>query len=155
MRKFALSRFQAPIAVLSVLSLALLAGCEGTTGVPTAAYYSYKEYLTKPHYRAFVTTGESNRGVWSRAWGKSTAERAVEVALRSCREGQSGEVAFLTGTAACSLHSIGDINVWRMTEEQLKEAVDIYKTNPDATNADPSSCDPIIRPGGPCLILQP
>ncbi len=136
MRKFALPRFRAPIAVLSVLSLALLAGCEGTTGVPAAAYYSYKEYLEKPHYRAFVTTGGGTASVWSWAWAQSSAERAVERALRSCREGQSGDVDFMTGTAACSLHSIGNVRVWGMTEEQLKKAIDLYKNNSGATNAD-------------------
>ena len=135
MRKFALPRSATLITGLSALSLLLLAGCEGT-GAPAPSYYHYKEYLTKPHYRAYVTTGVGSGSVsWSSS-RYSSAEQAVEVGLKSCSDFRSESVEWQTGTAECYLHSIGNINVSAMNEEQLKKAIDLYNNNPDATNAD-------------------
>ena len=138
MRKFALPRPATLIAGLSVLSLLLLAGCEGTTGVPPPSYYHHKEYLTKPHYRVYITTGSGTYGaaLSYSMYGFRSAEKAVEEGLKRCREYQAEELDLRTGTADCYVHSIGNIDVSGMTEEQLKKAIDLYKNNSDATNAD-------------------
>ena len=136
MRKFALPRSQAPIAVLSVLSLALLAGCEGTSG-PSMFYYEYKEYLEKPHYRAFIYTGEGGgqgSGMAGWTWAQNTVEQAIERGLAGCKDADISEISIRAGE--CHLYAIGNIIVWNMTEEQKKKAIDLYKNNPDATNAD-------------------
>ncbi len=135
MRKFAVSRFQAPIAVLSVLSLALLAGCEGT-GAPSAFYFQYKEYLEKPHYRAFALTEvgaeESVMAGWT--WRQNSVETAIERALKGCAGADISVLGLRAGP--CNLHAIGNIDVSGMNEKQLKKAIELYQNNPDATNAD-------------------
>ena len=86
----------------------------------------------------FITTDTGTYGasIWSWVWAQSNAESAVEAALRECRELQSEDVEFQTGTADCYVHSIGNINVSGMTDEQLKKAIKLYQNNPDATNDD-------------------
>ncbi len=135
MRKFAFPRSAALIAGLSGLSLILLAGCEGT-GSPVPLYYHYKEYLKQPHYRAYVTTGVGygSASSWTAAY--LSAELAVDAGLKLCRELKSGELDLQIQTAECYLHSIGNINVSGMTGEKLKKAIELYQSNPDATNDD-------------------
>ena len=135
MRTFTLSGFRVPIAVLSVLSLALLAGCEGGSNAPSKFYYDYKEYLEESHYRAFAYTGEAGWFATAGfAHGFYTVETAIKKALDLCKEVDTSEVSIRAGQ--CYLHSIGTIKVYDMTDEQLKKAIALYKTKPNATNAD-------------------
>ena len=80
MRTFTLSGFRVPIAVLSVLSLALLAGCEGGSNAPSKFYYDYKEYLEESHAglwrRAFLLIDK--RGKWQLTLSHSSNSREGE-----------------------------------------------------------------------------
>lgn len=137
MPRFALSGFRLPIAFLSVLSFVILVGCEATG--PDVSYYFYKEYLEKPHYRVYITTGSGTygAGVSCSRYGYSSAQAAVEQGMPACEEFRKENYPVLTG--GVYLYAIGDIKVWDMSDEQLKKAIEVYQNNPNATNADLSS----------------
>ncbi len=59
-------------------------------------------------------------------------EGAIEKALEGCQKGQEKYMRVFE----CRLHSVGDINVVGMSEEQLDKAIEFYKSNLSATNED-------------------
>ncbi len=137
MLKSALSGFRVPTAFLFALSFIVLVGCEATG--PDVSYYFYKEYLEKPHYKVYITTGSGTYGAavsCSRS-GFPSAQGAVERGMTECEEFRKENYPVLTG--GVYLYAIGDIKVWDMTDEQLKKAIEVYENNPNATNADLSS----------------
>ena len=137
MLRSALSGFRVPTAFLFALSCIVLAGCEATG--PDVSYYFYKEYLEKPHYKVYITTGSGTYGaaVSCSRFGFPSAQAAVEQGMTGCEEFRKENYPVLTG--GVYLYAIGDIKVWDMSDEQLKKAIEVYENNPDATNADLSS----------------
>ena len=127
------SPFRLVMRVLSVLSLTALAGCE-TTGMSITLTENYDKYLTLPHYRAFSATpgGPGDPASVGWAYNNRSVDRAIERSLEACeKEGASSFVL-----DRCRLHSIGDINVSKMTKEQIDRAIRVYKSNVLATNKD-------------------
>ena len=137
MLKSALSEFHLSTALLLVLSFVVLVGCEATG--PDVSYYFYKEYLEKPHYKVYITTGSGTygAGVSCSRYGYPSAQAAVEQGMPACEEFRKENYPVLTGDVY--LYAIGDIKVWDMSDEQLKKAIEVYENNPNATNADLSS----------------
>ena len=135
MRKFALARFHLSTALLLVLSFVVLMGCEGTSG-PEVGYYFHKEYLEKPHYKVFFTTGSETYGasVTCSYAGFESALAAVKRGGKRCEEFRKEHYPSLT--AGVYLYSLGNIKVWDLTDEQLNKAIEVYENNPDATNDD-------------------
>ena len=120
--------------IVAVLILSSLLGCE-STGVPTVMHQDYQEYLSKSHYRAFAATPRPTRGfAWAAgwSWGYGTVEGAINGALENCQKRQEKYIKIFE----CRLHSVGDINVGGMSEEQLDKAIALYKSNIWATNED-------------------
>ena len=133
----ALSGFRVPTAFLFALSFIVLVGCEATG--PDVSYYFYKEYLEKPHYKVYITTGSGTygAGVSCSRYGYPSAQAAVEQGMPACEEFRKETYPFLT--VEVYLYAIGDIIVWDMSDEQIKKAIEVYENNPNATNADLSS----------------
>ncbi len=132
----------------SALILVGSLGCE-STGVPTEMYHDYQEYLSKSHYRAFAATPRPTQGSavaagWS--WGYGTVESAINGALENCQKRQEK----YTKIFECRLHSVGDINVDGMSEEQLDKAIALYKSNIGATNvtSGTAAASPATTAGG-------
>ena len=120
--------------LVSALILVGLLGCE-STGVYPAMYDKYQEYLSKSHYRALAATPRPTQGfAWAggQSWGNGTVEGATETALEGCQKQQEKYLRIYE----CRLHSVGDINVVGMSEEQLDKAIEFYKSNRNATNED-------------------
>ncbi len=102
--------------------------------VPTYAYHSYEKYKTRPHFRAFVITSTWKQyGVATYYYRSSSIDAAIAGALDNCQkiamDGKSAATSF-----DCKLHSIGNIFVYRMNDEELDTAKKLYKQNPSATN---------------------
>ncbi len=112
----------------SALILVGSLGCE-STGVPTDMYHDYQEYLSKSHYRAFAATPRpSNQAaVWSWSWSNGTVESAIEQALENCQKGRNKYL--ISRIFECRLHSIGDIRVAGMSDDELEAAIKIYKAD--------------------------
>ncbi len=135
----------------SVLVLFGLLGCE-STGLPPVMYPDYQEYLSKEHYRAFAATPRPSGGYasgWGWSWSHGTVESAIEGALENC---QKGRKEYYSESFECRLHSVGDIKVVGMSEEQLDKAIEYYGSNIFATNEDfampelalPKAHDPVF-----------
>ncbi len=119
---------------LSTLLLSSLVGCE-STNLDTRWYRTYQDYLTKAHYRAFaVTAGTTTKraSAYGRSWDHGTMEVAIERAIEGCEKGEKK----YDNIGKCRLHSIGDIKVFGMSEEQLDKAIEYYGSNIFATNED-------------------
>ncbi len=112
----------------SILVLFGLLGCE-STGVPPVMHADYQEYLSMEHYRAFAATPRPGREAAASAWSwrNGTVEGAIEQALENC---QKGRKKYLTSRIyECRLHSIGDIRVAGMSDDELEAAIKIYKAD--------------------------
>ncbi len=123
----------AGLTLVMIVMLTALVGCE-TTGMSIMLTENYDKYLTLPHYRAFSATPGGPDDSASVAWTHSSpsVDRAIEMSLERCEK--EGESAFVLDR--CRLHSIGDINVSKMTKEQIDRAISVYKSNTSATNKD-------------------
>ncbi len=135
MRKFTLSGFRLSTALLFVLSFVVLVNCEGVGG-PSVGGVDYKEYLKKPHYKVFISATGTVGDVWCYRWAQPSAQVAVNEGLKRCEEYRLENFPLGVGV---ELFAIGDIEVWAMTDKQLKKAIEVYQNNPNATNADLSS----------------
>jgi hypothetical protein len=115
--------------------MVLAASDSGNAGeVPTYAYHYYDQYKTRPHFRAFVITSIWKRyGVATYYYRSSSIDAAIAGALDNCQkiamDGKSAATSF-----DCKLHSIGNIFVYRMSDEELDTAKKLYKQNRSATN---------------------
>jgi hypothetical protein len=70
----------------------------------------------------------------ARGWGSryGSPEEAIKIALEQCAKSQKD----LSVSDPCQLFAIGDIVVRGMSEAEQQAAVEVYKKNKDATNAD-------------------
>ena len=122
--------------LLAGVSLFFTAVSGNAAQVPTYAYYSYEKYKTEAHFRAFASTGlHKQYGVATYYYRSSTVEEAIDGAINEC------QVYVLRGAYAatasdCKVHSIGNIFVYGMNDEELEKAKKLYKSKRNATNDD-------------------
>ncbi len=104
--------------------------------VPTYAYHYYEQYKTRPHFRAFVITSSWKQyGVATYYYRSSSIDAAIAGALDNCQkiamDGKSAATSF-----DCKLHSIGNIFVHGMNDEELATAIKLYEWKHNSTNKD-------------------
>lgn len=117
---------------LAAITPTLLAAC-AAEHLPSRLPHIYQDYLTLPHYRAFAHTGDNPHAAYAggQAWGYPSVEAAVAAALEFCRKSRRRYVKI----GECHLHSIGNLRVYGMSEDEMAEAVTLYQSNSYATNA--------------------
>ena len=123
-------------AICASIFVVVTMGSGNAQQVPTYAYHSYEKYKTVAHFRAFTITSLWKRyGVSFYYYRAPTVERAIDRALNNCQkwamDGKSAATSF-----DCKLHSIGNIFVYGMNDEELQTAIKLYKVNRNATNKD-------------------
>ena len=98
------------------------------------AYYSYQDYKSRPHYRAFTisrTTGKHDK-----ALGYAFAGRTVDEAVRRATKACDDKAASYDVKYECELHSVGDIDVSGLPASEIAAAKQFYQRNRGATNDD-------------------
>ena len=106
------------------------------TQVPPYAYYSYEKYKTEAHFRAFATTGAWRKyGVSTWTYRASTVDDAIAGAVHECQAVVLGG-DYAATISDCKVHSIGNIFVYSMDDEELEKAKQLYREKRNATNAD-------------------
>ncbi len=121
--------------VLLVAASVALAGCAAGSGVASLTpteYPYYQNYLKQTHYKAFVR-GKVTEGQGFFIYPIHQArdlEVAISHAMEYCKS--QGTIAH----AGCQLHSLGNVDVSRLNEEELARAIAVYKRKRDFTSAD-------------------
>ena len=121
---------------LLVAASVTLAGCAAGSGVARltpAEYPYYQNYLKQPHYKAFVRAKVTEgQGLFHYPiYQARDLEAAISHALEYCNSRQEA-----IGHAGCQLHSLGNVDVSRLNEEELARAIAVYKRKRDFTSAD-------------------
>ena len=123
------------LGALCVISLAFVVVADGNAGaVPSWAYYSYQDYQSRPHYRAFTisrTTGKHDK-----ALGYAYAGRTVDEAVRRATKACDDKAASYDVKYECELHSVGDIDVSGLPASEVAAAKQFYQRNRKATSDD-------------------
>ena len=121
-------------AICASIFVVVIMGSANAQQVPTYAYHSYEKYKTAAHFRAFVITSIWKRfGVSTYRYRSSSIDAAIAGALDNCQR-IVVEGAYAATSFDCKLHSIGNIFVHGMNDEELETAKKLYKENPSATN---------------------
>ncbi len=113
-----------------------LAGCAAGSGgsdlTPTEYPY-YQIYLKQAHYKAFVRAKVTeDQGLFHYPiYQARDLEAAISHAMEYCTS-RLGAIAH----AGCQLHSLGNVDVSRLNEQELARAIAIYKRKRDFTSAD-------------------
>ena len=122
--------------VLLVAASVALAGCAAGSGVASLTpteYPYYQNYLKRTHYKAFVRAKVTEgQGLFLYPIHQARdPEVAISRAMEYC-ESRQGTIAH----GACQLHSLGNVDVSRLSEEELARAIVVYREKRDFTSAD-------------------
>lgn len=114
------------------LALISLTGCAGGNALPQGSQEDFKTYQSLGHYKAFAVT-RTKGSSFARAWGWTSnalsVTDAMNRALSSCKEGS----AKYSRATECSIHSVGDITVHGMSEDELEYVINQYANDFDIT----------------------
>ncbi len=101
-----------------------------------AEYPYYQIYLEQAHYKAFVRVKVTEgQGLFLYPIHQARdPEVAISHAMEYC-ESRQGTIAH----GACQLHSLGNVDVSRLNEEELAGAIVVYREKRDFTSADLSA----------------
>ncbi len=121
---------------LLVAASVALAGCSAGSdgsGLSSAEYPYYQNYLKQAHYKAFVRAKVTEgQGLFHYPIHQARdLEAAISHAMEYCNSRQ-GAIAH----AECQLHSLGNVDVSRLNEQDLARAIAVYKRKRDFTSAD-------------------
>ena len=122
--------------VLLVAASVALAGCAAGSGgydlTPTEYPY-YQIYLKQAHYKAFVRAKVTEgQGIFLYPIHQARdLEAAISHAMENCNS-RRGAIAH----AGCQLHSLGNVDVSGLNEQELARAIAVYKRKRDFTSAD-------------------
>lgn len=107
-----------------------LAGCAGGNALPRGSEEDFKDYQGLSHYKAFAVTTSKGTG-FARAWGwigsQLSVTAAMNQALASCRKGAQKYAS----AADCKVHSVGNIVVYGMSENELDYVINEYASDFD------------------------
>lgn len=121
---------------IGIAAVGLTTESANAAQVPAYAYYGYEKYKTKAHFRAFASTSPYKQyGVTAYYYRSSTVEEAIDGAINECIGTVLGG-AYTATADDCKVHSIGNIYVYGMTDEELEKAKKLYKFKRNATNDD-------------------
>lgn len=120
-----------PLRILLLgLVLVVAAGCANSgPNVPSQLWYTYKEYLTQPHYRAMACVEGSEQVGCNRTWQNASAKSAADRSLEGCNEAQVTK----SERIPCSLRFVGDTNVSGMKKSQVAQVIEQYQEDVIAT----------------------
>lgn len=122
------------LAAVAVGLLGCAATDTGTSQITPDEYHFYQSYLKKPGYKAFVKArnlaGEGKLSVVA-VWGAPDPQIAIDRAMEKCRS-QTTDIRH----GPCGLHSIGNVNASRLSDEEVSRAVAVYRRKFDFTLAD-------------------
>ncbi len=118
--------------VAASIALAACAGSDVSSLTPTEYPY-YQIYLKQAHYKAFVRAKVTeDQGLFHYPiYQARDLEAAISHAMEYCTS-RLGAIAH----AGCQLHSLGNVDVSRLNEEELARAIAVYKRKRDFTSAD-------------------
>ena len=112
------------------------AGCAAGPGVASLTpteYPYYQNYLKQAHYKALVRANVTeDQGLFLYPiYQARDLEAAISHAMEYCKSRQQ-EFAH----ARCQVHSLGNVDVSRLNEQELAGAIAVYKRKQDFTSAD-------------------
>lgn len=123
--------------LLVVAASVALAGCaagSGGSGLTPAEYPYYQIYLKQAHYKAFVRAKVTGgQGLFHYPIHQARdLEVAISHAMEYCNSRRG-----TTAHAGCQLHSLGNVDVSMLNEQELARAIAVYKRRRDLfTSAD-------------------
>ncbi len=118
--------------VAASIALAACAGSDVSSLTPTEYPY-YQDYLKRTHYKVFVRAKVTEgQGLFLYPIHQARdPEIAISRAMEYC-ESRQGTIAH----GACQLHSLGNVDVSRLNEEELARVIVVYREKRDFTSAD-------------------
>lgn len=125
-------------ATISLVIVAHLAGCaEGSnlSTLPRGAADDFKEYQGRGHYKAFAVTTTKGTG-FDRGWGWSYNHLSVSAAKNDALSSCQGEAKQYAGASECRIHSLGNLHVYGMSDDELDDVINQYASDFDITNED-------------------
>ncbi len=119
--------------VAASIALAACAAGSGGSGLTPTEYPYYQIYLKQAHYKAFVRAKVTeDQGLFHYPiYQARDLEAAISHAMEYCTS-RLGAIAH----AGCQLHSLGNVDVSRLSEEELARAIVVYREKRDFTSAD-------------------
>lgn len=121
------------LAVLLVASS--LVGCAVGNALPRGSEEDFKTYQGLGHYKAFAVT-TSKGSAFARAWGwtnnQLSVSAAMNQALSSCQKGSKK----YSSAPDCRIHSLGNVAVYGMSEDELDYVINQYASDFDIGNDD-------------------